>query len=291
MIVAMPANREAPFVAREPLDAPYCPPDLPPPRGRPRGPGRPVRDDQGRPLGRAARCAGPSRSWPWIPRPRRSRCSSRRRPGQPRPGRARARRGRPVPGPAGPALHSARRPATRRCWWPAATGSRPSASSARSCVAPRAGRASSTAGAPRGDLQIRDRFERPRRAARAPPPRTAAWATAGGSRRRSRPTSTRAPGPVAPLRLRARARCCTRWRGWPTARGLPGRGEPRPLDGLRHRHLPRLRGAASRGRTRRGRSTAAPAPRARCSTPRRVVWPGETRIRRARRGAARGRSA
>ena len=56
-----PTGRRAARRPRGPRRA-LLPPDLPAPRDRARGAPRPVRDDQGRRLGRAARCAGRSRS-------------------------------------------------------------------------------------------------------------------------------------------------------------------------------------------------------------------------------------
>ena len=51
------------------------------------------------------------------------------------------------------------------------------------------------------------------------------------------------------------------------ARGLPAQVQPRSLDGLRRRHLPRLRRRIQRAGEPRGRSTGRRAPRGPCSTP------------------------
>ena len=287
--VAMPANRDARSCAREPLDGAYVILTFRHPEVARDGPGRPVRDDQGRHLRRAAAAAallhpqpsiprretfslflkaiGPGHAAPW-PRSRRATSPS-----------ASARSAGPSP-----ARRRRRRPSSSR----AATASRPSCSSARSC---------------RRSAAARPRLlRRPhRRATCRCASRFAALgvplvaATEDGSLGRAR------AGHGAPRglpRRAARDRCALYACGpdamlhavarLADARGLRRRGQPRSLDGLRRRHLPRLRRLHPGARTSRGRSTAAPAPRARCSTP--PGWSGRARdARGARRGASQGR--
>ena len=206
------------------------------------------------------------------------------RPGLAGPVRDGARRGRAAAS-ARWAGRSRRRPrATRRCWSPAGTASRPSASSARSCAR--------TGGTARlfygGRTRGRPAPPRPARRARARrscrPPRTAASASAGRVTVPARGAPRRGAGAGAPLRLRPR-RDAARGRAHRGRARARRRGEPRPLDGLRHRHLPRLRrphaGEDEPRRKYRCACTEGPVFDAA-----RVVWPGEEDSR--ARGAARG---
>ena len=204
---------------------------------------------------------------------------------------ARARRRRAVPRAARPAVHApaGRRP--RPCSSPAATASRPSASWARRLRGSGRARGSSTAGAARPTCRCCRRLQEPRHPGRP--------GHGGRQPRRARPRDGSARGaprrrdrPGAALRLRAGGDDARR-RADRRARAIAGRGQPRPLDGLRHRHLPRLRRARAGRRTRRGPSTAAPAPRARCSTRRASSGRATRRPARAARrpaGEARGRA-
>ena len=169
------------------------------------------------------------------------------RPGLAGPVRDGARRRRPVPRPPRPAVHAAARgrrgaPRRRRLRRRALPLPRRGARGARA-----GRRGSSTAGARRPTC--------PSSTASARLGLTLVPATEDGSLgERGRVTVPleahldAADGPGAPLRLRPRR---------DDARGRPHRGralarrrgQPRPLDGLRHRHLPRLRRArAGRGR-------------------------------------------
>ena len=103
------------------------------------------------------------------------------------------------------------------------------------------------------DRRPRDRGRQPRR----PRARHGAARARTSTRRGAGARST----PAAPTR------CCTRSRASPTRAVAARRGEPRPVDGLRPRHLPRLRRARAGRRTRSGRSTAARARKGRSSTP------------------------
>ena len=108
---------------------------------------------------------------------------------------------------------------------------------------------------------------------------------AGRVTRAARGPPRRGLGPAAALRLRPRGDDARRGadRRGASARGG---GQPRPVDGLRRRHLPRLRRPDPGRRTTPAGSTGAPAPRARSST--RRASSGPARTSRARDERARG---
>ena len=267
--------RRAPGRARAPRRR-LRPADLPPSRGRARGARGPVRDDQGGHRPPTRRCGGRSRSWHVDPGRRRpSRCflkavgAGSRALADLRAGRAGA-----VPGPAGRGRST-----------PPAAEREPLMVAGGYGIAPfhllreelaRRGRAARVfyGGRTAGDLQ------HPRAASRSwasrwpPPPTTAASGTRAASRSRSRRTSTPAPArsrstPAGPTP------CCTRWRGWPSGAACPPQVSLDPWMGC---GVGTCLGCVVRIQERRassGRSTAAPARRARCST--RATWSGPAR--------------
>ena len=163
-------------------------------------------------------------------------------------------------------------PRRRRCSSRAATASRPSASSPRGSRGRAAG--SSTGAAPLATCSCASSSS-PWGSPRRPPPRTASLGAQGpGDRGRSSHLEAR-DGAGAALCLRARRHAA---RGGAPGRGArpARRGQPRPLDGLRHRHLPGLRGAHP------GRGRGAPRYRCACTEgpvfdAARVVWRGRAR--------------
>ena len=276
--------RRAPGGA-QPLDGPYVLLTFRHPEVAQQARAGPVRDDQGRHLRRAA--AAP----PVLDPRRRPRRGTPSRlflkavgRGQPRPGRPARGRGRAVPRPAGPAVHRRRPPARRRCWSPAATASRPSTSSAQELG--RAGRERARLlrrphrGRPAAPRRLRRRWACPLVAATDD-------GSLGHHGRVTEPLEAHLdarPGPVQlyacgpDAMLHAVARLAAR-------RGLPAQVSLDPWMGCGVGTCLGCVVLDPAARTRRGRTTAAPARRARCST--RARWCGRARrVARARRAAA-----
>ena len=215
--------------------------------------------------------------------------------GQPRPGRPARGRHRELPGSAGPAVH-----ASARRHGGAAGRGRLRHRALRDLLR----RASTARGARRGSSTVAARWptcsSRSAFAERGVP---LVAATEDGSfghpGRVTEPLEAlpRGGGPRAATlyacgpdaMLHAVARLAAR-------RGTPRAGQPRSLDGLRHRHLPRAAWCPSSARTTPGPVTVARAPRAPSSTPspwsgpaRTRPWPGGAPWRRPRREPGRGR--
>ena len=210
------------LVAREPLDGAYVLLTFRHPEVARDGPRRPVRDDQGRHLRRAAAAPpllDPRPSTPpqetFTPVPEGDRRRAAARWPTLRAGRARA-----VPGPAGPAVHRAARRA-RGAARRRRLRHRALPSLLRGAARARAARARVFyGGRTAADLPVAravrgaGRAARRRHRRRQPRPPRARDGAARGLPRRA-PGTGRSSTPAAPTR------CCTRWRAWPRARGLP----------------------------------------------------------------------